>query len=86
LQNVEVFDGRAEQCNFKTDLVMMRAVEKFAQSMMTGARLVAPGGRLVLLTGNEHVAEARTALPMFSWQEAVTIPMSDARVVLVGAL
>ena len=84
LQNVEVFDGRAEQCNFKTDIVMMRAVEKFAQSMMTGARLVGPGGRLVLLTGKEHVAEAKMMLPMFKWQDAIAIPQSEARVVLVG--
>lgn len=84
LSGTEVFADRGEKFGSTAELVTMRAVDKFANSLSVGASMVAPGGRLGLLIGAAQQATARTALANFSWSTAVPIPNSDSRLVLVG--
>jgi 16S rRNA (guanine527-N7)-methyltransferase len=84
LSGVEVFAGRAEEFGEKAELVTLRAVEKFEAVLPVAANLVAKGGRLGLLIGAGRVERARELLPRFQWEEAVAVPGSQARVVLMG--
>ena len=86
LANVNVFRGRGESYLGKADLVLMRAVEKFADAFSIASGLVAPGGRTGLLLGKGQVEDARALHPEFRWDEAVAIPQSSSRVLLVGNL
>lgn len=85
LKNVIVYAGRGEEFKLKTQMVTMRAVERFETSLPIAASLVAPSGRLALLVGAAQAAAARTALPEFEWQEPIAIPDSRERIVLIGA-
>jgi 16S rRNA (guanine527-N7)-methyltransferase len=86
LKNVTVIAGRGETLRGKTqaNLVLMRAVEKFADSATLAATLLQPEGRLALLIGSAQVEEARRLLPGLQWGEPLPIPASGARVLLVG--
>jgi 16S rRNA (guanine527-N7)-methyltransferase len=86
LENVTVIAERGESLQGKTqaNLVLLRAVERFADSAILAASLLQPEGRLALLIGSAQVQEARRLLPGLQWQEPAAIPASNARVVLVG--
>jgi 16S rRNA (guanine527-N7)-methyltransferase len=84
LMEVDVFAGRAENFPSTADLVTLRAVERYERVLETAARLVAPGGRLALLIGAPQAAHTPQLLPAFSWQSAIRVPQSLARVVLIG--
>jgi len=84
LKNVKVFNGRGEEFGETADVVTLRAVEKFEQAAATAAKLVAPNGRLALLIGEVQAEQARELLPDFEWSEALAVPKSAARVLLVG--
>ena len=93
LANVNVFSGRAEtyaaQAREKSwppaaDVVTLRAVEKFSQSLPLAASLLSPGGRLALLIGESQLAAARQALPEFSWRPPLSLPLSRSRILLIG--
>jgi 16S rRNA (guanine527-N7)-methyltransferase len=84
LMEVDVFAGRAENFPSTGDLVTLRAVERYERVLETAARLVAPGGRLALLIGAPQAAHTPQLLPAFSWQSAIRVPQSLARVVLIG--
>src|SRR5213082_3604116 len=75
LTNVNVFCGRAEAYPAEArkgswpaaaDVVTVRAVEKFAQSLPLAASLLSPGGRLALLIGASQLATAQRSLSEFS--------------------
>jgi 16S rRNA (guanine527-N7)-methyltransferase len=86
LTDVNVHAGRAEtlatQSSF--DLVTLRAVERFADILPIAARLLTPAGRLALLIGTSQLHQARTILPDFSWQDPLSVPSSQSRILLVG--
>jgi 16S rRNA (guanine527-N7)-methyltransferase len=85
LPNVEVFAGRAEEFPAASgDLVIMRAVERFQSALKLAAKLVAPGGRLALLIGQDQTAKARDLLPVFQWRKPLFIPGSAARTLMLG--
>ena len=84
LRNVKVFSGRAESYSQSADLVMLRAVEKFAEVLPLALRLVSPDGRLALLIGTAQVELAKSLLLGVRWQEPVVIPSGHSRVLLVG--
>jgi len=87
LKNAQVFAGRAEDFvgpSAGSLTVTLRAVECFEQILPTAARLVGKGARLALLIGEAQVTRAHQILPEFSWREAVAIPQSERRVLLVG--
>jgi 16S rRNA (guanine527-N7)-methyltransferase len=87
LGNAEVFAGRAEDFPpASSEVVTLRAVERFEEILRVAADLVAPGGRFALLIGQAQVARATAELPRFTWQDAVPIPLSTARILLIGTL
>ena len=86
LTKVDVFPARAETHPPATaDLVTLRAVEHFDQSLPTAAQLVIPGGRLALLIGSLQVDQAHHLTPNFTWAPPVLIPSSETRILLIGA-
>ena len=93
LTNVNVFSSRAETYAAEArkrswpaaaDVVTLRAVEKFAQSLPLAASLLSPGGRLALLIGESQLATAHRALPDFSWRPPLSLPLSRSRILLIG--
>ncbi|PYX84944.1 MAG: 16S rRNA (guanine(527)-N(7))-methyltransferase RsmG, partial [Acidobacteria bacterium] len=85
LEKVTVFAGRAEEFPLASaELVTMRAVERFESALPVAANLVWPGGRLALLIGEAQVLKAQETLPDLTWQSAIPIPKSAARVLMVG--
>ena len=85
LQSVSVYAGRAEQSQLKSQIVTMRAVEKFESALSVAASLIQAGGGLALLIGAAQEKTARTALPKFAWREPIAIPESRERVLLIGS-
>jgi len=83
--NVSVLAARAETLTVKADLVTLRAVEKFDAVLPVAGHLVKAGGRLALLIGTGQIGSAHQ-LPEFDWQEAIKVPQSRTRVLLVGKL
>ena len=84
LRDVEVFGGRAEDFPGLAELVILRAVERFASVLPVAARLVAPAGRLALLIAEPQIRPAEAVLSRFSWSEPVNVPGSSRLVLLVG--
>ncbi len=86
--NVDVLAGRAEDfpapqsCEPLT--VTLRAVERFRRILPVAASLVPPHGRLGLLIGDSQVPAAHELVPAFTWSPPVKIPLSSARVLLIG--
>ena len=85
LTNINVSPARAEDFPSAARLVTLRAVERFDQILPTAARLVASQSRLALLIATPQEPKARQALPSFTWRPAVPIPLSETRILLVGA-
>ena len=84
LKNVRVFSDRAESYPEKADLVMLRAVEKFEHALPMAIRLTKAGGRSALMIGAGQVELARGLSAEVSWGDAVQIPRSNSRELLVG--
>jgi 16S rRNA (guanine527-N7)-methyltransferase len=84
ITNASVHAGRAENLDTKSQIVTMRAVEKFDSALAVAASLVAPGGQLALLIGMTKVEAARQMLPNLEWRRPIAVPESRERVLLVG--
>ena len=84
LEGADVFCGRAEDFAQQAEVVTLRAVERFETTLSTAARLVAPGGRLMLLVGQAQVARALQLLPSLHWQGPLPMPLSSNRVALIA--
>ena len=84
LENTTVHAGRAEEASLKSQIVTLRAVEKFESALPVAASLVEPGGRLALLIGTAQSQIAKDALPQFAWRKPIPIPESRERIVLAG--
>lgn len=83
LDNIEVYNGRAEQWGHAADIVTMRAVEKFEASLSVAKQLLIPGGRLCLLTTAGAAKEMARLDPKDAWVES-EVPGAARTVVLVG--
>lgn len=86
LQNITVHAGRAEEVTTKSQIVTMRAVEKFKTVLPIAGAMVQNGWKLALLIGSAQGEIARKILTQFDWQHPVPIPESRARDVLIGIL
>lgn len=84
LKNVKVFNHRAESYSDRSELVVMRAVEKFESSATLAASLVSLEGRLAMMIGKAQIVPAKAILPGWRWLQPTIIPESQSRVVLVG--
>ncbi|HKD78365.1 MAG TPA: 16S rRNA (guanine(527)-N(7))-methyltransferase RsmG [Candidatus Angelobacter sp.] len=84
LKNISVFAGRGEEYRQQADVVAMRAVERFDQSLSVAMTLVEQRGRLALMIGASQVRDAHTLGPEMEWSDAMAIPGGHSRVLLVG--
>ncbi len=85
LQQAEVFCGRAGEWGRTADVVTLRAVERFEETLPIAATLVAPRGRLCLLIGSRQLEKAREVLDSgWSWRNPAAIPQSEERVVAIA--
>lgn len=84
ISNASVYAGRAEESKGKSQIVTMRAVEKFESVLPVAASLLESQGKLALLIAAAQVQIARSTLPAFTWREPVRIPESRERLLLVG--
>jgi 16S rRNA (guanine527-N7)-methyltransferase len=85
LRNAKVARQRAEEYPGKAELVTMRAVEMFERSIHAAHRLVGEGGRLALMIGAAQVRLAKAEIGEMAWSEAMPLPGSQSRVLLVGS-
>jgi len=72
LSNAEVFHGRVEDVDGGFDGVISRAFRPPAEYLVDAERLLGPGGRAVLLSG-----DAPPQFTGWSVQEMVTYPVAD---------
>jgi 16S rRNA (guanine527-N7)-methyltransferase len=84
LSNASVYGGRAEEMATKSQIVTLRAVEKFESVLPIAASLLEAHGELALLIGAAQAQIARAKLQAFQWKEPVAIPESRERVLLLG--
>lgn len=86
LTDTDVFPGRAQTFpSASAALVVLRAVERFDETLPVAIRLLAPGGSLALLIGQTQSARVRHLAPTLAWSDPVPIPLSDARILLTGS-
>lgn len=87
LTSVDIQNARAEALPPATfNVVTLRAVERFAESLTVASTLLAPAGRLALLIGSSQLDQARYALLRLSWDQPLPIPASNSRIMLIGTL
>jgi 16S rRNA (guanine527-N7)-methyltransferase len=84
LTDVDIRDVRGEEVAQTYDLVTLRAVEKFADTLRIAAGLMSPEGRVALQIGSSQVDLARSILPTMAWKLALPVPLSQSRVLLIG--
>jgi 16S rRNA (guanine527-N7)-methyltransferase len=84
LTDVNILNVRAEQVAQRFDLVTLRAVERFAETLPDAARLLAPAARLALLITAPQIKTARSILQNVCWDAPLPIPESKSRILLVG--
>jgi 16S rRNA (guanine527-N7)-methyltransferase len=85
LQDIEVHNGRAEQWGRQTDVVTLRAVEKFESVLPIAKKLVAPGGRICLLIGRAQVRTLGSESLIINKVERIAPGAADS-LVLVGII
>ena len=66
-----------------TDIVTLRAVERFETVLPIAARLVHPRGRLALLIGSSQLHNLATLSDRFQALPPIPVPMSMSRVVQI---
>ena len=84
LKNVKVFSDRAEGYPGTADLVMLRAVERFEQTLAVAVQLTKVGGRIGLMIGAGQVESAKKLNANLSWGQSIQVPCSLSRNLLVG--
>ena len=85
LKNVKVFGDRAESYRETAELVILRAVERFQDALKMAISLTSRGGLVGLMIGSGQVELARSLSTEISWGDAVEIPCSNSRALLVGS-
>lgn len=84
LKNAIVHASRAENLKLKSQIVTMRAVEKFETVLPIAASFVEPTGKFALLIGASQISAATKTLCDFKWQDPVAVPESRERILLIG--
>lgn len=83
--DASVLTERAQQVTSNAELVTLRAVEKFEAVIPIAGGLVTSGGKLGLLIGSSQADTAKSALPGFGWDDPISIPLSQQRILLIGS-
>jgi 16S rRNA (guanine527-N7)-methyltransferase len=86
LESTSVLTERAENIAVRANLVTLRAVEHFEHVLPTVRSLANPGGRIAILIGSAQVEIAHSSLPRVEWHDAIPIPNSHSRVLLVSSV
>src|SRR5208282_5234492 len=87
LTDIDIQNTRAETLSPTTfDVVTLRAVERFVDTLPIAARLLVPTGRLALLIASSQLDQAHSTLPCLVWQAPVPVPKSNSRLLLIGSL
>jgi 16S rRNA G527 N7-methylase RsmG len=84
ISDIEVKATRAEHISQTFDIVTLRAVERFGRVLPVATKLLNPGGRVVLLIGEDQVSATKAILPAFQWENPHLIPNSQNRSVFMG--
>ena len=84
LGNISVYGGRAEESKLQSQIVTMRAVEKFETALPIAASLMEPEGKLALLIGASQAEITRRSPLNLVWLDALAIPRSRERILLIG--
>jgi 16S rRNA (guanine527-N7)-methyltransferase len=84
LTNINVFQGRAENHPTQSNLVTLRAVENFKQTLPIAASHVAPKGHLAILIGEAQQAKIKALTPGFLWSSPIAVPLSTSRILAIG--
>jgi 16S rRNA (guanine527-N7)-methyltransferase len=84
LANARVFAQRAESFGDSADLVTMRAVEKFENTLPLALSLVRPGGSVGLMIGVAQMERAQALGAGVTWQKPFAVPGGHSRVLAVG--
>ena len=78
----KVYAGRAEALAAQFDCVVLRAVDRMELAVPASAKLVAPGGWLVLMTTGAELAGLQAAAgATLSWEPAATQPCAGDRLI-----
>jgi 16S rRNA (guanine527-N7)-methyltransferase len=86
LTDINIQNARAESFTAKRfDVVTLRAVEHFEETLPVAANLLDPHGRLALLIGSSQLPTAQAILPSMIWRKPVPVPASQSRILLVGS-
>lgn len=81
----KVHGQRAELLATQFDCVTLRAVDRMEKAVEAASALVRSGGLLALLTTEQELPRlSEAAGPVFSWQQKVSLPGSDARELALG--
>jgi 16S rRNA (guanine527-N7)-methyltransferase len=85
MSDVEVFASRADAFpEARGDVVTIRAVERLAAILPIAAKLLRPAGRMAILVGAAQVKMVFELLPALKWSEAVPLPLSEHRFMILG--
>lgn len=84
--NARVHSSRAELLQTKFDCVTLRAVDKMAEAVQSASALVAPDGRLVLMTTTtDSIALTTAAGDFYEWSwTPQSLPEANQRIILIG--
>ena len=81
----KVHAKRAELLDAQFGCVALRAVDKMAEAVKAAARLVAPGGWLVLMTTQGELEGLQSAVGTgFSWTDILALPGGQERLFALG--
>jgi 16S rRNA (guanine527-N7)-methyltransferase len=84
LSDVKIENERAETLSGAFEIITLRAVERFTEVLPVAAGLVATAGRLALLVSQSQLESIPRTLSEITWSCRVPVPLSDARVLLIG--
>ena len=84
LTDVNIQNARAQDLHQTFDVITLRAVERFEDTLCIATALLSPAGRVALLIGTSQLDQARSKLPTFTWQPPLAVPNSRSRTLLIG--
>jgi 16S rRNA (guanine527-N7)-methyltransferase len=88
LMDVNVIAERAETLVRlgppQSDIVTLRAVERFDTALPLAIRFLAPAARIALLIGASQLPTLPKLVPTIDWLQPISIPQSHAKVLVIG--
>jgi 16S rRNA (guanine527-N7)-methyltransferase len=85
--NTKVHSGRAEDLKERFDCITLRAVDKMEKAIPAAIDLLAPNGRLAILTTHEEAPTIQTQANQsakIDWTQPQPLPPGSNRILLLG--